>query len=151
MKYLRENGYLADRSPANTVKVRIKAPLPREMLKYTPDKCSLKCKIMKERAVVVSSATISGRAESSGEEEGEEEESPFEEGEEDSETEGAGKGGHTAPSGSAAKGLGVPEDELQGGDADENSDRDDEVPYTATSSRMQALYVSDSSSSSEDN
>lgn len=146
MKYLRENGYLADRSPVNTVKVRIKAPLARELLKYTPDKCSLKCKIMKERASMASS-TINSPADCS--EEDDEKQSPCDDEEDD------GAGDSAVPPRSMAKGPGERDEELSEAYDDNdsnNSDQDcEEVPCLNTSSRMQALYVSDSSSSSEDN
>jgi len=41
-KILREKGYL----PENMVSVRVKAPLEREKLRYTPQKCSLTCTLM---------------------------------------------------------------------------------------------------------
>ncbi|CAM9264907.1 unnamed protein product, partial [Ectocarpus fasciculatus] len=45
LKYLRSNGYL---EPSNTIRVRLKTPLPREMKKYSPENCSLSASIMKE-------------------------------------------------------------------------------------------------------
>lgn len=48
LKYLRANGFL---EPSNTVRARFKAPLPREVKKYSPENCSLTATIMKERPV----------------------------------------------------------------------------------------------------
>lgn len=45
IKYLRENGYL---EPSNTINVRLKTPLAREVKKYSPDRCSLTATIMRE-------------------------------------------------------------------------------------------------------
>lgn len=49
LKHLRKVGFLQNRDPPNTITVRVKAALPRELEKYTVDNCSLNCTIMKER------------------------------------------------------------------------------------------------------
>ena len=70
LKYLRANGYL---EPSNTIRVRLKTPLPRELKKYSPDKCSLTASIMKERPVKPATAEPSnGDLEKDSEQEGNE-------------------------------------------------------------------------------
>lgn len=48
LKHLRSIGFL---EPTNTVRVRLKTPLPREVKKYSPENCSLTATIMKGRPV----------------------------------------------------------------------------------------------------
>lgn len=149
MKYLREHGYLADRSPPNTVKVRLKAPLPREILKYTPDKCSLKCKIMKERSAGDSLVAKCTAAEGVDVDDG-----SGEEGDLPSEGENEGGGSEedieaTAPINHIAN-IDTKEDVVHNDDEDDDEE-EDAGPYHAASSRMQALYMSDDDSDTDSN
>ena len=72
LKHLYSIGFLQSRSPSNTVKVRIKIPLPREIKKYSTTKCSLSCKIMRERPVSGESVDDLDSTGSAAEEENEE-------------------------------------------------------------------------------
>jgi hypothetical protein len=49
-KHLRNAGFLENQVIPNTVKVRFKNALPRELKKYSPATCSLNCTIMPKRS-----------------------------------------------------------------------------------------------------
>ena len=55
LKHLRSTGFLEARS--NSIKVRVKLPLPREIKKYSTAKCSLTSRIMKERPALAGEDT----------------------------------------------------------------------------------------------
>lgn len=58
-KQLRQLGALENRTPSNTINVRIKSALPREIKKYSVDSCSLNCTIIHEAAAESNSVTSS--------------------------------------------------------------------------------------------
>ena len=57
-KMLRQQGALENRVPPNTVNVRVKSALPRELKKYTTESCSLNCTIMHESAAAVGASIL---------------------------------------------------------------------------------------------
>jgi hypothetical protein len=65
LKYLRDNGHL---EPLNTIRVRVKAPLPREIKKYSPAaNYSLTATLMKERPAGKAGEEGGGAADGEGE------------------------------------------------------------------------------------